>query len=48
MRALTYSSKHGRSGHSTREVHSALDRFFTSPLAKRQRPAPEEDETYLE
>jgi len=25
-----------------------LDRFFTSPLAKRQRPATEEEETYLE
>jgi hypothetical protein len=31
-----------------REVHSTLDRFFTSPLAKRQRPATEEEETYLE
>ena len=40
--------KHERSGHSTREVHSTLDRFFTSPLAKRQRPATEEEETYLE
>jgi len=25
-----------------------LDTFFTSPLAKRQRPATEEEETYLE
>jgi len=25
-----------------------LDRFFTSPLAKRQNPATEQDETYLE
>jgi hypothetical protein len=25
-----------------------LDRFLTFPLAKRQRPATEEDETYLE
>jgi len=31
-----------------REVQSTLDRFFTSPLAKRQRPATEEQETYLE
>jgi hypothetical protein len=31
-----------------REVQSTLDRFFTSPLAKRQRPATEEEETYLE
>ena len=38
----------GLSGHSTREVQSTLDRFFTSPLAKRQRPATEEQETYLE
>ena len=30
------------------EVQSTLDRFFTSPLAKRQRPATEEEETYLE
>jgi len=29
-----------------REVQSPLDRFFTSPLAKRQRPATEEEETY--
>ena len=29
-----------------REVQSTLDRFFTSPLAKRQRPATEEEETY--
>jgi hypothetical protein len=29
------------------EVQSTLDRYFTSPLAKRQRPATEE-ETYLE
>ena len=39
------SSKHERSGHSMREVQSTLDRFFTSPLAKRQRPATEEEET---
>jgi hypothetical protein len=25
-----------------------VDRFFTSPLAKRQRPGTEEEETYLE
>ena len=31
-----------------REVQSTLDRFLTSPLAKRQRPATEEEETYLE
>jgi thioredoxin-like negative regulator of GroEL len=31
-----------------REVQSALDRFLTSPSAKRQRPATEEQETYLE
>jgi hypothetical protein len=31
-----------------REVQSTLDRFFTSPLAKRQRPTTEEEETYLE
>ena len=30
-----------------REVQSSLDRFFTSPLAKRQRPTTEE-ETYLD
>ena len=30
-----------------REVQSTLDRFLTSPLAKRQRPATEEEETYL-
>ena len=41
-------SKHERSGHSRREVQSTLDRFLTSPLAKRQRPATEEEETYLE
>ena len=29
-----------------RKVQSTLDRFFTSPLAKRQRPATEEGETY--
>jgi len=29
-----------------REVQSTLDTFFTSPLAKRQRPATEEEETY--
>jgi hypothetical protein len=31
-----------------REVQSTLNRFLTSPLAKRQRPATEEEETYLE
>jgi hypothetical protein len=31
-----------------REVQSTLDRFFTSFLAKRQRPATEEEEAYLE
>ena len=31
-----------------REVQSTLDRFLTSPLAKRQRPATEEEETYLD
>ena len=31
-----------------REVQSTVDTFFTSPLAKRQRPATEEEETYLE
>ena len=40
--------QHKLSGHSTREVQSTLDRFFTSPVAKRQRPAIEEEETYLE
>jgi len=30
------------------EVQSTLDRFLTSPLSKRQRPATEEEETYLE
>ena len=29
------------------EFQSTLDRFLTSPLAKRQRPATEEEETYL-
>ena len=29
-----------------REVQSTLDRFLTSPLAKRQRPATEEEDTY--
>ena len=29
-----------------REVQSTLDRFLTSSLAKRQRPATEEEETY--
>ena len=33
---------------SSHERSSTLDRFFTSPLAKRQRPATEEEETYLE
>ena len=31
-----------------REVQSTLDRFLTSPLAKRRRPATEEEETYLD
>ena len=31
-----------------REVQSTLDRFFTSSLVKRQRPAIEEEETYLD
>jgi hypothetical protein len=31
-----------------REAQSTLDRFLTSPLAKRQKPATEEEETYLE
>ena len=31
-----------------REFQSTLDRFLTSPLAKRQRPANEEEETYLD
>ena len=31
-----------------REVQSTLDRFLTSPLAKRQRPATEKEETYLD
>ena len=31
-----------------REVQSTLDRLLTSPLAKRQRPATEEEETYLD
>ena len=31
-----------------REVQSTLYRFLTSPLAKRQRPATEEEETYLD
>ena len=31
-----------------REVQSTLDRFLTSLLAKRQRPATEEEETYLD
>ena len=31
-----------------REFQSTLDRFLTSPLAKRQRPATEEEETYLD
>ena len=29
-----------------REVQSTLDRFFTSHLANRERPATEEEETY--
>jgi len=29
-----------------REIQSTLVRFLTSPLAKRQRPATEEEETY--
>ena len=31
-----------------RDVQSTLDRFLTSPLAKKQRPATEEEETYLD
>ena len=31
-----------------REVQSTLDRFLTSSLAKRQRPATEEEEIYLD
>jgi hypothetical protein len=31
-----------------REYQSTLDRSFTSSLAKRQRPATEEEKTYLE
>jgi hypothetical protein len=31
-----------------RAIQSTLDRFFTSSLAKRQRPATEEEKTYLE
>ena len=31
-----------------RDVQSTLDRFLTSTLAKRQRPATEEEETYLD
>jgi len=31
-----------------REIQSTLDRILTSPLVKRQRPATEEEETYLE
>jgi hypothetical protein len=31
-----------------REVQSTSDRFCTSPLAKRERPATEEEKTYLE
>jgi thioredoxin-like negative regulator of GroEL len=31
-----------------REVHSSLDRFLTSSLAKRQMPATEEEETDFE
>ena len=31
-----------------REVQSSLDRFLTYSLAKRQRPATEEEETYLD
>jgi hypothetical protein len=38
----------GPSGDSRKEVQSTLGKFFTSPLAKRQRPATEEEETYLE
>jgi len=34
--------------HSEKKRSSTLDRFLTSPLAKRQRPATEEEETYLE
>jgi hypothetical protein len=31
-----------------REIRSTLERFLSSPLAKRQSPAAEEEETYLE
>ena len=31
-----------------KKFHSTLDRFFTSPLAKRQRPATEEEEIDIE
>ena len=31
-----------------REFRSTLDKFLTSPLAKRQRPATEEEETYFD
>jgi len=31
-----------------REIQSTLGRFLTSSLAKRQRPATEEEETYFE
>ena len=48
MNVLVDVRKHERSGHSTREVQSTLDRFLTSPLSKRQRPATEEEEIYLE
>jgi hypothetical protein len=37
---------HFKNIHKKREVQSTLDRFLTSPLAKRQRPATEEEETY--
>ena len=40
--------KHFKNILKKREVQSTLDRFLTSPLAKRQRPANQEQETYLE
>jgi len=48
MNVLVDVRKHERSGHSRREVQSTSDRFFTFPLAKRQRSATEEEENYLE
>jgi hypothetical protein len=37
-----------RDSEKKRELQSTLDTFFTYPLAKRQRPATEEEKTYLE